>query len=150
MPEFILDRGSPEAAKTFADLDSFTRGYVEAAFFCGVDDPADKTGNTDADVSFADLAPEALADMIADCAAFQATPAWRAAGKAQLDGESAELDEIDDPQAGWDFWFARNGHGAGFWDGDWPEPYATQLTEAARAFNECDLYLGDDGRVYAQ
>ena len=54
-----------------------------------------------------------------------------------------------DGRAGHDFWLTRNHHGAGFWDGDWPEPQATALTDAAHAFGERNLYLGDDGRIYA-
>ena len=42
----------------------------------------------------------------------------------------------------------RFGHGCGFWDGDWPEPYATSLTDASKAFRSLDAYLGDDGKVY--
>lgn len=38
--------------------------------------------------------------------------------------------------------------GAGFWDGDWPEPYAAQLTNASRRFGNVDLYIGDDGLIY--
>lgn len=44
-----------------------------------------------------------------------------------------------------DFCLTRNGHGVGFWDGDWPEPYADKLTQAAKAFGEMNLYAGDDG-----
>lgn len=49
---------------------------------------------------------------------------------------------------GQDFWLTRNGHGAGFWDGDWDEPEATRLTNAAEAFGEVDLYVGEDGMIY--
>ncbi len=48
-----------------------------------------------------------------------------------------------------DFWLTRCGHGAGFWDGDWPEPAATVLDNAAKAFGNVDLYVGDDGQIYA-
>jgi hypothetical protein len=51
--------------------------------------------------------------------------------------------------AGHDFWLTRNGHGAGYWDGDWPEPFAAQLSEAAHKAGGRDLYLGDDGLVWA-
>lgn len=51
--------------------------------------------------------------------------------------------------AGHDFWLTRNGHGAGFWDGDWPEPMATRLTEESERYGEVDLYVGDDGKIYA-
>ena len=52
--------------------------------------------------------------------------------------------------AGHDFWLTRNGHGCGFWDGDWTEPAATKLTESAENFGDYDLYIGDDGKIYRQ
>jgi hypothetical protein len=51
--------------------------------------------------------------------------------------------------AGHDFWLTRNGHGVGFWDGDWPEPEATRLTDASKEYGEVNLYVGDDGKIYA-
>jgi len=51
--------------------------------------------------------------------------------------------------AGHDFWLNRNGHGAGFWDGDWPDPEATALDAASRSAGEIDLYVGDDNKIYA-
>ena len=45
-------------------------------------------------------------------------------------------------------WLTRNGHGAGFWDGDWPEPVASRLTKSAKRFGSFDLYVGDDGKVH--
>ena len=53
-----------------------------------------------------------------------------------------------DSRAGHDFALTRNQHGAGFWDGDWPEPYASQLSDAADAFGEFNLYVGDDGKLH--
>ncbi|MDR3707176.1 MAG: hypothetical protein P4L33_02665 [Capsulimonadaceae bacterium] len=50
-------------------------------------------------------------------------------------------------EAGGDFLLTRNGHGAGFFDGDWAN--GDQLTEAANRYGEFDLYRGDDGLVYA-
>ena len=52
-------------------------------------------------------------------------------------------------RAGHDFWLTRNHHGAGFWDGDWPEDVDEKLTEASHSWGEMDLYVGDDGRVYS-
>ncbi|MEA3454152.1 MAG: hypothetical protein U9R12_04395 [Candidatus Caldatribacteriota bacterium] len=46
-----------------------------------------------------------------------------------------------------DFWFTRNGHGAGFWDGDYKN--GDQLTEACEKYGAQDLYVGDDGKIYA-
>lgn len=50
-------------------------------------------------------------------------------------------------QLGHDFWLTRNGHGAGFWDGDWPEN-GEALTDISNSFGEVNLYLGDDRKVY--
>jgi hypothetical protein len=50
--------------------------------------------------------------------------------------------------AGHDFWLTRNGHGAGFWDRGLGE-LGERLTRASKAYGSCDLYVGDDGKVYA-
>jgi hypothetical protein len=46
-----------------------------------------------------------------------------------------------------DFWLTRNRHGCGFWDGSYKD-LGDRLTNAAQAFGECDLYVGDDGKIY--
>jgi hypothetical protein len=112
--------------------DSFTWAYIDCALWSSLDDdgvPLDT--NHDA----TDLAPEALERMKCDCAAFQVQN-W--------DSICGNLS-----RAGHDFWLTRNGHGAGFWDGDWPEEMGEDLTEACKLWGEADLYLGDDGRIYA-
>ena len=48
-----------------------------------------------------------------------------------------------------DFILTRNGHGAGFWDGDWHEPMATKLTELCKKFGEIDTYLSDENLLEA-
>lgn len=55
----------------------------------------------------------------------------------------------DADYAGHDFWLTRNGHGAGFWDRGIGE-LGEHLSDASRAYGECDLYIGDDGKIYAQ
>lgn len=52
-----------------------------------------------------------------------------------------------------DFWLTRNGHGAGFWDGDYCDrnsgiDIGGKLTELAKTFGSVDAYVGDDGKVY--
>jgi hypothetical protein len=131
-------------------LDLFTAAYVECALWSSTDngyrgknhpdnDPdGENTGGDPLDKNYSvdDIAPETLAEMIADCAAFQKAHEGDIAGG------------LSRPRAGHDFWLTRNGHGCGFWDGDWPEPQATRLTEAAEAFGSYDLYVGDDGKVH--
>ena len=53
-----------------------------------------------------------------------------------------------------DFWLTRNGHGAGFWDGDYRDDYdekdsvGEQLTELVdKHFNECYVYINEDGSL---
>ena len=175
MPEFQLDTNgavegvppvkghpSPPAVEVryyghieWSYLDPFTQGYIEAMFFTGVEGPESdyKDGDfVEANATgFSDLAPEALASSIEDCRWFQGEPgkttAWRRF-QALADGVPAKVAWPDTTQAGRDFWYTRNGHGCGFWDGGWPEPYATALTDAAKAFGPVDVYLGDDGKVH--
>ena len=51
--------------------------------------------------------------------------------------------------AGHDCWLTRNGHGAGFWDGDWDEEDGEILTNASKKAGQVDLYVGDDGKIHA-
>ena len=53
-------------------------------------------------------------------------------------------------RVGHDLWLTQNRHGAGFWDGDWPEEIGERLTEISKKFGECHLYVGDDGKIYAE
>lgn len=57
----------------------------------------------------------------------------------------------DPLRAARDFWFTRNGHGCGFWDGDWDHVPATlpqfnnagdQLHSLAKSFREVNVYWG--------
>jgi len=102
----------------------------------------------DANYSESDLAPETLKKMSADCEQFLTD--WQGAiDKAIATGEvNCGPDYGPQERAAHDFWLSRNGHGAGFFDGDWPEPYGDILQEAAESFGECNLYAGDDGKLY--
>jgi len=63
-------------------------------------------------------------------------------GKAGRSGDPAAA-------AGHDFWLTRNGHGAGFWDGDWPDEVGERLTQASKKYGTVYLYVGDDGKIWA-
>lgn len=129
-----------------AKLDSFTEAYIQTALWSSRDD---EDTPLDQNYSKRDLAPATLERMIADCQRFQAEQ------QATIDAAFETGEVICGPdfdgqgRAGHDFWLTRNGHGAGFWDGDWPEPMASALTEAAHAFGEVNLYVGDDGKIYS-
>ncbi len=113
-------------------LDTFTLAYLECALWSSTGEnglPLDR------DYGIHDVSAEAIARAMADCAKFQ--------------GENAsEIAGGDTDRAGHDFWLTRNGHGAGFWDGDWEDADGKKLTDASHAFGEVDLYAGDDGELY--
>uniref|UniRef100_A0A6M3JVT7 Uncharacterized protein n=1 Tax=viral metagenome TaxID=1070528 RepID=A0A6M3JVT7_9ZZZZ len=61
---------------------------------------------------------------------------------------AAEFLHPNDPTShiGHDFWLTRNGHGAGFWDGDYVN--GDKLTELSEQFGELTPYIGDDEKIY--
>lgn len=131
----------------------FFRSYVATALWSSVNDDSEGPVITD-EHDISDLAPATLESMLADCARFydankehihcDGAPQSRDIGSpySTIAGREAAM-------AGHDFWLTRCGHGAGFWDGDWPEPAASALTEASKEFGNIDLYVGDDGQIYA-
>lgn len=127
-------------------MDEFTLAYFEAALWTSTDDDGE---NLDENYGIEDFAPETSEKMSADCADFQE----RFDHLIEKGGENLQLPPGGVGggiwgYAGHDFWLTRNRHGAGFWDGGWPEPEATELTNAAHEYGEFYLYVGDDGLIY--
>lgn len=114
-------------------LEDFYDQYVATALWATWDDNGDPL---DARFSVEDIDAEALEAMRKDCSAF-------------YDANQAlwTEDGIEDSTAGHDFWLTRNGHGAGYWDGDYPTN-GDRLTEACKPYGESVLYVGDDQRIY--
>ena len=120
----------------------FIAGYLECALWAesaNTDDSDDRSIGT-----VAELADETKSVMEQEAGAF-------------FDAHETILTETElirpklcavEEYAGHDFWLTRNGHGCGFWDGDWPEPTASTLDEASKAAGGRDLYIGDDGLIY--
>jgi hypothetical protein len=126
-------------------LARFVTAYIECALWSSTDESNDQGGDPlDKNFNINDLADECREAMAQDCETFvnanaSDIEACEGAVKTQSDVFS---------RAGHDFWLNRNGHGCGFWDGDWPEPEASRLDAAAEAFGEVNLYVSDDGRIY--
>jgi hypothetical protein len=121
-------------------MDKFTQAYIECALWSSTNDAGDPL---DSAHDASSIAPETLARMQADCAKFQADNARLLTDENYLGNHSMI------PMAGHDFWLTRNGHGAGFWDGDWAKPAADLLTASCKQFGGCDLYLGDDALIHS-
>jgi hypothetical protein len=123
------------------DLDEFTRAYIEAALWSTNDDYEEPL-DTNYDID--DIAPDALATIIADCQKFQA---GNEADLALAYDLYPQRDWSPESQAGHDFWLTRNRHGAGFWDRGISE-VGDRLTDASHECGEVFLYIGDDGAIY--
>lgn len=122
--------------------ESFLNSYIETALWSEIDSegiPLDDSKYADVE-----LVDETRAQMAKDCAEFEK----------KLDTLLGSLDASiinslpNRDRMAHDFWLTRNRHGAGFWDGDYPEPLGNQLTELAHSFGECILYVSDDGKIY--
>lgn len=124
-------------------LDDFTEGFIDAMFFTE-SAQGDPDGNIPDDLGYNDIAPSLLAKIKADCNTFQSENSEHIARDNCHYRKCSE-----DTYAGHDFWLTRNGHGCGFWDGDWTEPAATALTTSAKGYGELSVYVGDDKLIYA-
>jgi hypothetical protein len=98
-----------------------------------------ETGGNPLDYNFGieDIADEAIEQAIKDCDNFRAYVV-----KLGLD-----FGHLDDDHAGHNFWLNRNHHGVGYWDRGLGE-LGDKLSDAAHTFGGCDMYVGDDGKVY--
>jgi len=125
-------------------LDEFTQGYLVAALW-STNDESDESGGEPMDKTydFDDIAPEALEKIKADCAKFTADN-----GQYINREHCLNYSTTPEARAGHDFWLTRNGHGAGFWDGDWSKESEAVLTVASKKFGEVNPYVGDDGKLY--
>lgn len=132
-------------------LDLFLRGYVECALWSS-NDESDELGGLPMDRMYGpeDIDAGAMAKMRDDCRAFMAK-VWPEGlcddmhvGHRENDTGRWTVEE----QAGHDFWLTRNGHGAGYFDGDWPE-FETEIGAAISCFPEVNLYVGGDGKIHA-
>lgn len=115
--------------------DAMVVAYLTAALFSetGPDsEPLDQVYGIE------QFSPEAWVLAVADCKEFcrQAAPWIR-----QMPA-GCKLSDL-----GHDLWLTRNHHGAGFWDGDWPEPVGTALTDLTKKFKELSIYL-DKGSLH--
>lgn len=106
------------------------QSYLETALWSTTDGDDD---HLDDNYSILDISPEAVEVSRKDCKWFL---------------NQNDVGDYSAKSVGHDFWLTRNGHGAGFWDGDYDEPYDVTLTKASEEFGVVDMCVGDDGRIY--
>jgi hypothetical protein len=156
--EFNLNTAG--AVGAYAALADFDQGYVQALFFTSNAPQVDweefeseehqdamREGTADGvcpeSAGFADLDPESVKSITADCAAFREQAADLLA-LAYARGYSEE-------QAGMDFWYTRNGHGVGYWDRQEldAESLGDKLSAVAKTFGEVNVSC-ENRTVYAE
>jgi hypothetical protein len=121
------------------DSEEFLASYIETAFWSSNDESDERGGEPlDANYGREDLHPDSEQRIAENAATLEATTCRRESGTSKS------------IQTGHDFWLTRNGHGCGFWDGDYSEPHGTKLTKGSKSFRECYLIVGDDGKVYCE
>ncbi len=120
----------------FPGFGRFLAGFVSALLWTATDDDGDPL-----DEHFGAADVPRVSDLADSCAAF--LRATLPDGRTVFDA----LYPYDMGKAGHDFLLTRNNHGAGYWDGDYPD-IGDALTPVANTFQEVDLYTGDDGALY--
>jgi len=116
--------------------------YIEAALWSSTDDDGNSLGDYHTEEG---IDPLTKLNMLRDVnqavtLADAFVPGWREYWSSE--------------QFGHDFWLTRCGHGAGFWSRAPTHPseegeIGEKLSTIAHSFGEVDLYVGDDGRIYA-
>ena len=127
------------------ELQAFHASYMETAIWSSNDTDSDTPEQYHL-TDDSELSEQTQADMLTDCRDFLEHHAHL------IDSEPVPPTCQDGSgsyaMAGHDFWLTRCGHGAGFWDGDWPVN-GDALTDASKAYGNVDLMVGDDGLVYS-
>jgi hypothetical protein len=149
-----------------ADLDALTYAYKEAALWTSNspdytlgsipedlehgtiewEDAMDEItvdGLLDAGYGPDDIAPDCAAAMEEICRKFMDK-----FGEALADVEPPDAGYSTLELAGHDLFLTRHGHGAGFWDRDWPEPLKTQMDKFAYDdSHETNMWVDTNGVV---
>lgn len=103
------------------DFDLFFQSMLVAALWSTLDDNGEPL---DSNHAIGDFTTEGLEILKAHALSFFSR-CWF-----YVDHEEIHRDMTD---LGHDFWLTSAGHGAGFWDGDWPT-YGDRLTELSKCY----------------
>ena len=119
-------------------LDAAVRQYIQTALWAttdhGTNTPLDKT------YSESDLAEGGYDAIQDEVTAFFGVP--------EVAALTEDWTREEYTQAAHDFFLTRNGHGAGFRDGHWPDDEEQVLYKVANGKGSHEPYVGDDGMIY--
>lgn len=120
-------------SKVQEGMDPVLYQYLRTALWSSTDMNTEE--NLDKDYDVDDFGQEAMQRARGDLIKFQ-----NAAGEA--------LDGLDMTKVAHDLWLTRNGHGAGFWDGDYSDNIGKILTKLAQQMGEVHPIVGEDNKIY--
>lgn len=124
-----------------SNLQCMVEAYIECALWSSVDDDGDAL---DKQYDILDILSQDREEMQADCLKF-AEENYDLIH--EFDSSTSGLSMWK--QVGHCFWLTRNGHGSGFWIRHfWSEDTWNKLSDAAKAFGESNLYVGDYGLIH--
>src|SRR6185312_8911904 len=120
---------------------SFVDAYIAAALWSSTDDDGEPL-DTNSDLALSGPTKE---KMETDCDDFYDANSdlLREAYKGKYP-RSREAGGDPISLGGHLFWLARNRHGVGFTDGDYPDAVGKKLQKAAQGFGEFDLFVNDE------
>jgi hypothetical protein len=125
-----------------SDADEVASAFLEAALFAETDNADDSGGEPlDRNYSVSDFASATRRKLEKKAKQFYCQ------NKELIDSAEGKFRSSNTEQAGYDLWLTAQGHGAGFWDGDWPEATGKKLTAAAEKVGQTDLYVAN-GKIY--
>ncbi len=91
---------------------------------------------------FSDFTSESLQKFEDDCTAW-----FDYLEESGLYGEAAEY--ADNGHIAHDYWLTRNGHGAGYWDGDYGD-LGDRLTNACKDHGQQHIWVDDGGQLHLE
>ena len=105
--------------------DEMVRGYLDAAEWSGLDEDSQfELETTEGPVAWSEAAVREATEI---CERFR---------------NAFHDPNFDEAQAGHDLWLTRNGHGAGFDDGDWwDEAFVSYATKFSKALGERNVWF---------
>jgi len=65
-----------------------------------------------------------------------------------IDKAGDSINVMTDDQLGHDLWLTRNGHGAGFFNRNYPVHVEDMLNKLSEVLGHADIYVGDDDKIY--
>ena len=122
----------PDIRFEVEEFEEFLYGYATAALFSSNDDQDEPL---DSNFSIEDIHPDTIEVFNKDCREFLKTAA-------------PLLPKDQYEKAGRYFWYNRNGHGIGFWDGEFGD-VGDDLNKLSHEFGEVYLFT-DDGKVHQE